>query len=193
MKKITNSAYRVEIEKELSRAVSYEQRAQAILFFQNNPALSTELLEICFQATNPLSAKACRMLELVCMQNLHYLSPHLNLFFTQISDLKKDAEIRPAARICEHLMIAYYQESDILIRQKVNNSHRQKLTEVCFDWLISKQKVATKAHAMTCLYYLGTEFEWINPELKIILTQNYLSGSAAYKARARMVLKKIDR
>ncbi|WP_378176144.1 hypothetical protein [Aquimarina sp. SS2-1] len=44
---------------------------------------------------------------------------------------------------------------------------------------------------MTSLYLLGTEFDWVHPELKITLENNYHSGSAAYQARSRMILKKL--
>ncbi|MGB3152866.1 MAG: adenylosuccinate lyase, partial [Maribacter sp.] len=63
----------------------------------------------------------------------------------------------------------------------------------CFDWLIGNHKVAAKAYSMTCLLFLGRKFDWIHPELKLVLEQNYASGSAAYKARARMTLAKINK
>ena len=60
-----------------------------------------------------------------------------------------------------------------------------------FDWLIGNHKVAAQAYSMTCLLLLGEKFDWIHPELKMILEQNYAVGSAAYKARARMTLAKL--
>ena len=46
---------------------------------------------------------------------------------------------------------------------------------------------------MTSLYLLGNKFEWIRPELQMILEQNYSLGSAAYKARARQILVLINK
>jgi len=46
---------------------------------------------------------------------------------------------------------------------------------------------------MTCLLLLGRKFDWILPELKMVLEQNYENGSAAYKARARMTIEKINK
>ena len=53
-------------------------------------------------------------------------------------------------------------------------------------------EVATKAYAMTCLQLLGTEFDWIQPELKNCIKKQYHEQSAAFKARSRMVLKKLN-
>jgi len=58
------------------------------------------------------------------------------------------------------------------------------------DWLISDAKVATKCYSIRALYVLGFYFNWIHPELKIILAQNYHKQSAAYKAVTHEILKK---
>ena len=44
---------------------------------------------------------------------------------------------------------------------------------------------------MTTLYLFGKEFDWIHPELAIILERDFYNESAAFKARARHILKKI--
>ena len=59
--------------------------------------------------------------------------------------------------------------------------------------MITDQKVAAKAYSMNTLYLLGKDFDWIHPELKRILEDNFHSGSAAFKARARHLLKKLNR
>ena len=68
----------------------------------------------------------------------------------------------------------------------------EAIATACFDWLISEQKVAPQAYAMTSLYYLGQRFPWIHEELKQVLEQNYADGSAGYQARARKVLQKLN-
>lgn len=65
------------------------------------------------------------------------------------------------------------------------------MTECCFNWLITEQKVACQVPAMTCLALLGMESNWIHEELKQILIKNIPNKSAGYKARARKVLKEI--
>ena len=71
--------------------------------------------------------------------------------------------------------------------------HREKITEACFDWMINEEKVAPKAYGMNALYLLGLEFDWIHPELQIILERDFSLQSAAFKARARHILKKLNK
>lgn len=46
---------------------------------------------------------------------------------------------------------------------------------------------------MQALFELGKEFDWIHPELKQIIQNNYENELPAYKARARMVLKSLKK
>ena len=55
------------------------------------------------------------------------------------------------------------------------------------------QKVACQVHAMTALYFLGTEYDWIHPDLEQIVQQNIHNGSAGYKARGRHILENISK
>ena len=57
--------------------------------------------------------------------------------------------------------------------------------------MINDEKVAPKAYSMISLYLLGTEFDWVHPELITILERDFHTQSAAFKARARHILKKI--
>jgi hypothetical protein len=41
---------------------------------------------------------------------------------------------------------------------------------------------------MTCLYYRGTEIEWIHPELKQVIEERIHQGSAGYKNRGSKIL-----
>ena len=46
---------------------------------------------------------------------------------------------------------------------------------------------------MRSLFLLGKQFDWIYPELKLTLEQDYAKHSAAYKAAARDILKQIEK
>lgn len=178
-------------EKLLAIGSSTEKRTKLVNLFLTKPAYLPMLLELCFSGKPKISAKACRLLEFVCNIDLSIILPYSKEFFSKIGLLEKDAEIRPAGKICELLMIAHYVKKDAATQLYILKPQREKIIETCFHWMLSDQKVAAQAHAMTCLQLLGTEFTWIYPELKIILDRNYASKSAGYQARARMVLKKM--
>lgn len=86
--------------------------------------------------------------------------------------------------------ITIKKKSDII--KHLTKKHKEKITEVCFDWMISEEKVTVKAYSMNSLYFLGTEFDWIHPELKTIIERDYSSQSAGFKARSRHILIKIN-
>lgn len=147
----------------------------------------SELLSYCKMYDDSIAYKAAWTLEMVCIADLTLLYPHLDIFFDLLPKSYQDQAVRPFGKICEMLCEAYYKKKSAPLKKE----HRERITEVCFDWLISNQKVACKAYAMQCLFYLGTEFDWIYPELKIILEKDFTSEKPAFKARARHILKKL--
>jgi hypothetical protein len=153
----------------------------------NNPELFPELMQLCFQILNKNSSKACWILEFVCYQKLEWITAHLNFFCSQIKNLKDESAIRPAAKICQLLVFSHYKEKKVVLSEK----HLEEITESSFDWLINDTKVASKAYSMRTLYLLGRHYDWIHPELKTIIVKDFPNHSAAYKAVAKEVLKKI--
>ncbi len=170
---------------------SREKRLEMAILVSKNPHLIQPLLEIAFEDTSQISSKACWVLEFTAKENLPYLFPYITFFTNNIGVLTRHSSIRPAAKICEYLIIGYFQKKDSKIIETLQEKHLQMITTACFDWLIGDHKVATQAYSMTCLLLLGRKFNWIHAELQLILEQNYSSGGAAYKARARMTLSKI--
>jgi hypothetical protein len=59
--------------------------------------------------------------------------------------------------------------------------------------MINDEKVAPKAYSMNTLYLFGREFEWIHPELVMILERDFQMQSAAFKARAKQILQKLKK
>ena len=157
----------------------------------NNAELVFPLLEIAFDVNDTISSRACWILEFTVKAKRAYILPHLDYFTTNLSIVHLDSSVRPIAKICEYLIKAYYAKTENKTQKAITEVHLERITTACFDWLISDQKVAAKAYSMSSLFLLGRSFDWVHPELKMILEQNYATGSAAYKARARMILAKI--
>ncbi|GAA4272368.1 adenylosuccinate lyase [Aquimarina gracilis] len=169
-----------------------ERRSYFANLVLENPETIPELLTLCNRIDDDISCKASWGLEFLCKKNLKAILPYLDQVIAIASRTYKHSAVRPMAKIFEILILGYYKQKSQEIINALTQTHREKITEICFDWLITDQKVAPKAYAMTTLYLLGTEFDWVHPELKITLENNYATGSAAYKARSRMVLKKIS-
>jgi len=170
---------------------SRKKRMEMAMLVSENPHIVEPLLEVAFDDMHPISSKACWVMEFTAKENLPYLFPYMDRFTEAVGSLKLDSSVRPMAKICEYLITAYFIKEDIQVKLVLNDQNLEEITAACFDWLIGNHKVAAKAYSMTCLLLLGRKYEWIHPELKMVLEQNYSSGSAAYKARARMTLAKI--
>ncbi|MRH99923.1 adenylosuccinate lyase [Kriegella sp. EG-1] len=168
-----------------------EKRGKMSELVLMTPELIPLLLEVAFENNNHISDKAIWITEYTIKQNVTLLLPHLNIFTKNLNKITREKGIRPIAKMCEILLLDYYSKKETLSKKAIKNIHLKRLYTACFDWLIGAHNVAPKAHAMTCLYLLGLDYEWIHNELKLVLEQNYANGSAAYKARARMVLAKI--
>ncbi|MDY8138905.1 adenylosuccinate lyase [Aquimarina sp. 2201CG5-10] len=170
---------------------SREKRGYFANLVLQHPELLPELLDICSRVDDEISCRASWGLEFLCKHRLDTILPYLDRLLNIMPSVYKHPAVRPMAKICEYLIVAYYKKRNSQVQKLLSVQHREQITEICFDWLITDQKVAPKAYSMTSLYLLGTEFDWVHPELKITLEKGYNAGSAAYKARSRMVLQKI--
>lgn len=170
---------------------SRAKRAEFAQFILNHPESLPDLFEVCEKIDDEISCRASWGLEFLCKKNLNAILPHLDRLIRLAPNVYQHPAVRPIARIFEYLTEAYYKKKAEDVRLALTAQHREKMTEICFDWLITDQKVAPKAYSMTSLYLLGTEFDWVHPELKITLENNYHDNSAAYQARSRMILQKI--
>lgn len=179
--------------KQINYVKAYRKhRWDAAQWVLSHPETLPELLSLCFlEDEGDISYKATWVLEFVCLEDLALLYPLLDDFFGSLAKVKKDQSLRPLSHICELLCIRYYKENDSALITSLTDAHKTIMTECAFDWLISDQKVACQVRAMTALYYLGEEFDWIHTELKQIIERNIHEGSAGYKARGRHILEKI--
>lgn len=182
--------------KELYESLNYvnhsrEKRKEMANLVLKNPHFVAPLMELAFAQNDPISSKACWVLEFTAKENLSYLLPHLTFFTENLGRLHLHPSVRPMAKICEFLTTKYFKKPDAEIRKVMTDKHLENIATACFDWIIGDHKVAAKAYSMTSLLLLGQKYDWIHPELKMVLEQNYSEGSAAYKARARLTLEKI--
>ena len=158
-----------------------------------NPNLFKFLLELVFDVTAETSIKAAWVLEFVCEQKLEWLAPHLSYFTENVGKVTFDSAVRPVAKICNFLAIAYNTKKDSVIKTKLNSKHIDQIIETGFDWMISNHKVAVKAYTMTTLFLFGKNYDWVHEELKLIIQQNMAKETAAYKARGKITLALINK
>ncbi len=180
----------LDLDEQLALCSAHRKPREKIRdFVLKRPEIFPALLQMAFDVNYKYHFKACWIVELVADAQLEWMQNHLDFFSNCLPNLKDESAIRPTSKVAMMIVNAHF-------RKKTNGiilseSQSEKLAEVCFDWLISSTKVAAKAYAMRTLYDLGKKYDWIHPELKIILEKDYQSHSAAYKAAARELLKKM--
>ena len=172
---------------------SREKRLHYANLVIDNPDLIPKLLDILFMVDDKISCRAAWVFEFMCGENLEAAIPYLDDFTKNVSNVHLDSAVRPVAKVCEYLVKAYYSKNDNNIRTALKPEHKERIIEACFDYMINDEKIAPKAYAMNSLYLLGQDYDWIHPELALILERDFQMQSSGFKARARHILKKIKK
>ena len=183
-----------EFYKDLSYVnATRENRLKYANMVLNDMSLFPKLIEILFMVDDKVSCRAAWVLEFVCNEYIYAIVPHLEQFTKKLNEIHLDSAVRPVAKVCGFIAEVYYSKSPNTIKKLLSSQQQQRIIEACFDWMISDQKVAVKAYSMSTLFLFGKDHSWIHPELSQILEQDYASHSAAFKARAKHILKKIKK
>ncbi|MGB5419164.1 adenylosuccinate lyase [Algibacter sp.] len=172
---------------------SREKRLYYAHLMHDNPQLIPKLLEILFMVDDKISPRASWVFEFMCNDNIDTIIPYLDVFTENMHKVHLDSAVRPVAKICEFLAVAYTDKTDNKMKKALTASHIERIIENCFDYMINDEKVASKAYSMTTLFLFGKEYDWVYPELARILEDDFSKQSAAFKARARHILKKIKK
>ena len=172
---------------------SREKRLYYANLLLEDPTLIPLTLDILFKVDDSISCRAAWILEFMCGEDLETIIPFLDTFTENMHKVHLDPAVRPVAKICEYLIKAHYGKNPSKIKESLTITHKERIIEVCFDYMINDEKIAPKAYSMNSLYLLGQEFDWIHPELANILQRDFQMQSSGFKARARHILKKIQK
>ena len=176
-----------ELNAAKSMSKSHRDKISRIVLQDEN--LFRSLIEITFDYKNDTSVKAALILEIVCEHRLDWIAYSLPYFTQHISLLENESAIRPAAKICNLVAQDINSKFDSPIKIIATKEQLEQIIETCITWLNNEQtKVASKAHAMEALYYLGLQNKWIHYELKMILEKNIPKESPAYESRGKKML-----
>ncbi|MEM6893360.1 MAG: hypothetical protein AAF554_06675 [Bacteroidota bacterium] len=157
----------------------------------NCPELVLPLIQHVFREEKEGLFMASWALDNLLRKNLSLLLPHIDFFIAGLPEMQSDSSIRPMAHCCEMLLIKIYEKKDPVYQKAINKGHKDVLLSTNFDWLIGPYRAATKVFAMTNVYYLGKDFDWVHPELTSVLQDTLSKGSTAYQNRGSKILKRL--
>ena len=171
-----------------------DNRQRVANIVSESPELIAPLVETVFFVDDKLSIRAAWVLEWICTHHdLNLMLPYLDDFTLNVKGLKFDSAIRPCAKICEHLAIAFTNKKENLVKETLQENHIELIIETGFDWLITPQKIAVRAYTMNFLYLFGLSRDWIHPELAHLIRTKIIHESKGCKARGRHVLQAIEK
>lgn len=166
-----------------------DNRKKASDIVLNNPDLFKYLVSLTFKVDDKISIRAAWVLEWICTHySIENILPHLDEFTQNISTIHFDSVVRPCAKICEHLAVAYTSKQENVVKEFLTKQHIENIVETGVDWLITEQKIAVKAYTMQTLYLFGLEIDWIHPELEHIIKTKVIYQSKGTEARGRKIL-----
>jgi hypothetical protein len=169
-----------------------EYRPVLAQILHNDPNTAPIFLHGILRNEAPYSSKLALSLEFACRDDLSLIHAVWDSYFSVLETPTLEGSIRSFSKILEMVVRAAYSTKVALAKlYPLSYGQKEAITQACFQWLIGPYKVATQAHAMDCLYWLGQDIDWIHPELREVLLQGYPNGSAGYQARARKILDKI--
>jgi hypothetical protein len=168
-----------------------ESRLKYANIVLNDMSLFPKLIDIMFRVDDKVSYRAAWVFEFVCENYIYAIVPYLDTFCNNIKNVHLDSAVRPLAKVCYFIAQEYDSKQPNTLKKMLKPKHREQIIEACFDWLISKQKIAAKAYAMDTLFLLGKNYPWVHPQLTHILEKDSPTQSAGYKVRARRILKKL--
>ncbi|CAM1333596.1 adenylosuccinate lyase [Tenacibaculum aestuariivivum] len=159
-----------------------------------HPNLIKHLIFLTFDVDNKLSIKAAWVLEWICTHyGIAHIHPFITIFTSNISKVHFNSAVRPCAKICEHLAIAYTSKKKNKTQVILTKKHIDTIIETGFDWLITDQKIAVRAYTMTFLFLFGLKKEWIHIELKYLITTKIIHESKGCEARGKKIINLIKK
>jgi hypothetical protein len=153
-------------------------------YILENQYFLKDLVALSFKVKDKTHLRACCVLEKVCDTKIELIYPFIDEICNNLYLLKNDSAIRSIGRIILHLIEKH--------KYQPTTNQLDKITEACFEWLISDIRMAPKVYAMYTLTEIGKSQDWIYPELKMILYKDSGTQSVGYKAAAKSVLSKIS-
>lgn len=179
------------IEELLKKTSALRKDREAIAnILDGNPALYPELLQCTLHPDQKVAVKACWILEIVILDKPELLYTRREDLFKAFHKAKDGSAIRPLAKI-----IAFWSEQTISKANKnlpaLMEADTRVLIDYCFSWLLNDLPVAVKVFCMEALFHLGKKEPWVHQELMAVLEKEYDSSQPAFRARSRMILKRM--
>lgn len=166
----------------LQHFASVADRDKGATYIENNPHYFNALLRL---ASSPSAKRqhivAAWILEKYTLPRLAILHPVLESFIQGVSQQTHESKRRPMIKLLYH----YTRKKQY--REKLSTTTIDSIVELCFDYMLSAEKVAAVAFAMKTLHYFRTHRDWINEELTAYIENRLPNASNGFKSVVRQI------
>jgi hypothetical protein len=167
----------MDLLKTLEKEHSKEQCNKIVRYIGNDPEKFAALMHLFLKGEYRVAQRAAWPMSYCVGNHPELIGP----YFKQIVPLLKkpgvhDAVVRNIVRILQFVTVP--------------KRYHGQLMNTCFDFIASNDTpVAIKAFSLTILENLSKEYSDIIPELKLIIEERWPHETAAFRSRAKKILK----
>lgn len=171
----------MDLHEEILKEHSKKQTNKIIKWVGNNQKKFDELVSLFLKGEYRVTQRAGWPLSYIAIEHPHLISKHLKKL---LQNLKKknlhNAVIRNTLRLLQFI--------------KIPKRLQGLAAEICFQLLNDKkQPVAIHVFAMSVIGNICMDYPELRQELKLSIDAQLPYATSGFKARARMVLKKISK
>lgn len=166
---------------------SKEKRNKLVDFYIARPEGLPSLIDAMFTADYPHNFYQAWIWDGVIRKDPNTALPFLSSVFSRMGNADSEGVIRILAKTCEIASSSPINPSDESAGS-LSFSDKQLLIDACFAWLQGKHKVATRVFAITALWNLRKEEDWIEEALRNEVNRQLPASSAGFRNRALKIL-----
>ena len=161
---------------------SVADREKGAAFIDQNPAYFQELFALaCAPDQQRKHIVAAWVLEKYTLEKLALLSPLFSEFLTGVAQQKHESKRRPMIKLLYHYC------KDKKRRESIDQTQRDQIVTLCFDYMLEAEKAAALAFSMKTLHFFRDHEDWIEGELQAYIEQRLPNSSPGFRSVVRQI------
>ena len=161
---------------------SVADREKGAAFIDQNPAYFQELFTLaCAPDQKRTHIVAAWVLEKYTFDKLALLSPVFREFLTGVALQKHESKRRPMIKLL------FYYCKDKKRRESIDQTQRDQIVTLCFDYMLEAEKAAALAFSMKTLHFFRDHEDWIEGELQAYIEQRLPNSSPGFRSVVRQI------
>jgi hypothetical protein len=169
----------MDIREALLEEHSKSQCAKIVNYIGRDKNRFAELMNQFFDGEYRVTQRAAWPMSNCAMEHPELIEP----YFSKLLEMLKKPGVHDA--VARNII-------RLLQKVKIPKRYHGKIMTICFEYLASESApVAVKAFSLTVLDNLSKDYPDIRPELKLIIEERWDHETAAFKSRARKILRRL--